>query len=1021
MPAGWRLAVGILGLLLLAGCGLPGGRDGFRAGKNASVSQGAEQVAEQPIKQDLASTNGSSRKAPPAGELAVRRRTPGKVVLRYTVGPGGQLEFWADNATVVTVVVPGEADLISGEGRLRQWAEGKEDPLLAANLLAEGRQERKPDFAQSYIIIPVGTLRVGVIGLLAPQVDLAAGPQLLEGLRSPYPGLAVTDPVQAAAKLIPEVAGAADLVVVLSDLGPEADRAMVRQVAGIDLVLGRTQTPGVYSRQYSGKTPRDARPDRNAPVVEQTRNSFLMWVGGEKTSYARVELTIGETGVTEVQGRYLPQAPPASQAPQASRTPQTPQVQTGRPAPEKLGEALVEMVYEPAQVSSGETVLGNFAADAVRSYTGADIAMLEARDLRAGLARGVIIPADLQRLVPGGGEVVVAEVRGAVVKELLERGVAGYPSRPVDPGTPPGSGKPAELDGSQLPGTPAFPQFSGMNVYFDFHRSAGNRVVAVEIGGRLLDPLAHYRIAALHSLLARSERQGDPVRYLIRYHRSLAQVLREWTTAQRKVGAAVDGRVRTGSYTVIDVVATGGLRGGLAARRYPWSGGRELGGLPLLGGNITEIREQNPRGTILVDAGDLLAGDAGNDLFQGEAMVEALNTLGFTAAAIGEDDLEWGEAVFEARAVRARFSFLAANLYERATGLPVKWAAPTKMVTAGGRKIGLVGATLPSAPEAIRPEILSAIDFRPVVPAVNAEAAKLRKAGAEIVVVIAHVPGKVEDLAKDLRGVDLVVAAPSGRTAPGGYTAVAHRVPVMAPGQGGSSLARTRLLWDKDAGKVGWHGMQLVEAAPGRTDPDAAMVDLAGRYALRTRVRLAQIVGTSAVPLERDPQGESNLGNVVTDAYREATGAEVALQPGEGLKGDLPAGPVTLGDLFALLPAREHLILMEISGARLEQAVAQMVRSRQEVVQISGIELLVAGTGKGKQVLEVRSGGKPLAPGRIYRVAMPATLALDPRIGAFSGARNRTDTFVRAADALARWFESHKEAEGGLEGRIRQK
>ncbi len=995
-PAGWRLAGGVMALFLLAGCGLAGGP---KVERDVSTPRKAQPAAGRISGAGSGSVANSARKAETPGGVASRRRATGGAAIRYVVGPGGGIDFSVDGREVA-VAMPGEDALTQGEARFRQWAAKAEHPFLAANLLEEGPGDKRPAFVAPFRIVEVGSLRLAVIGLLAPQVDLSADARLLDGLKSPYTGLTVTDPLAAARQTVKEAAMAADLVVVLSSLGPEADRRLVLQVPGIDLVLGRNRTPGVYLHQNGDRFLEDAKPSRGAPVLEQIRNSYLMWAGDGKPSLAEVELFVGENGVDKIQGKYLP-APPKT--PEPFQALQTPRDQAERPGHEKIGEAVVDMNFEPSQIPGGETVIGNFVADALRSWTGADIAMLQAGEIRAGLIKGAITPPDLQRVVPGAEEVAVAEVRGAVVKELLERGVAGYSQRFM---------------------------ISGMNVHFDFHRGAGNRVMAVEIGGRLLDPLAYYRIAAVRSLLSQSEREGEPVRYLIRYHQPLAQLLKEWIAARGRVSAALDGRIGAGSYTVIDVVATGGLYGGPGTQKRPSPGGRVLGGLALLGGNIREIQAQNPRGAILVDTGDFLAGEVESDLFQGEAMVEALNTLGFTATAVGEHDLEWGEAVLGKREAQARFSFLAANAYERSSGLPVKWAEPAKMIAVAGRKIGLVGVTLPSGPEALRPEIRASTEFRAVVPAVNAEAAKLRKAGVEIVVVLAHVPGKIEELARGFRGVDLVVAAPSGKaTSSGylpstGYAGAGKKAPVMVPGQGGSSVARARLLWDKDAKKVSWHGVQLVEVAPGRAGPDAAMLDLTESYALRTRVRLAQIVGTVVAPLKRDPDGESNLGNVVTDAYREATGAEIALQPGEELRGDLPAGPITRGDLLSILPGREHLVILELSGDALKRAVGQIAQTRRDLPQVSGLEMVVEGigeAGRGRRIVEVRSGEKPLVSGETYRVAMPAALAADSRIRAFSEARNRTDSFINTTDAVLAWFESHKKADGKVEGRIRQK
>jgi 2',3'-cyclic-nucleotide 2'-phosphodiesterase (5'-nucleotidase family) len=101
-------------------------------------------------------------------------------------------------------------------------------PLLCANAKdpAGGPLGDEP-----YRVFEVGGVRVGVIGLLSedtPRMTTTAN----------WDGCSVEPPIAAAKRLVPEVRAKADLVVLLTHVGVEADAAIAGAVPGIDLVVG---------------------------------------------------------------------------------------------------------------------------------------------------------------------------------------------------------------------------------------------------------------------------------------------------------------------------------------------------------------------------------------------------------------------------------------------------------------------------------------------------------------------------------------------------------------------------------------------------------------------------------------------------------------------------------------------------------------------------------------------------------------------------------------------------------------
>ncbi len=185
------------------------------------------------------------------------------------------------------------------------------------------------------------------------------------------------------------------------------------------------------------------------------------------------------------------------------------------------------------------------------------------------------------------------------------------------------------------------------------------------------------------------------------------------------------------------------------------------GGLALLGGylaNLRAARAADGGGVVLLDAGDTWLGGIESNMSEGAVVVDAYNALGYTAAAIGNHDLEYGavdrwpfgepsaddlRGALKARAAQARFPLLAANLLDQASGRPVAWpnVRPSVLVTVAGVRVGIVGVMTLDALSMTLAANVGGLATSPLVPAIADEATALRAGGAQIVVLVAHAGG----------------------------------------------------------------------------------------------------------------------------------------------------------------------------------------------------------------------------------------------------------------------------------------
>ena len=240
-----------------------------------------------------------------------------------------------------------------------------------------------------------------------------------------------------------------------------------------------------------------------------------------------------------------------------------------------------------------------------------------------------------------------------------------------------------------------------------------------------------------------------------------------------------------------------------------------LGGIQRLANVILSSKVEHA----LVDAGNfflpktpLTEADREQHRLKAKILSRAYRRLGAVAINVSGADLQEGAQFLQALQREGAVPLVSANLRPVGEGGPS--IARSFLRTVGGIKIGVTGVALPEV--ASGKDGLTAIEF---APAVKAEALGLRKSGAEIVIVLAHVgESGARALAKAAPSVDIIVRAPG--------TPI-EREP-KAP-------IRVNDVWIVEAGSQGQHVGRLRLSWGKATPPRPLVVDDAGQRALQKR------------------------------------------------------------------------------------------------------------------------------------------------------------------------------------------
>ena len=538
-----------------------------------------------------------------------------------------------------------------------------------------------------------------------------------------------------------------------------------------------------------------------------------------------------------------------------------------------------------------------------------------------------------------------------------------------------------------------------------------------------------------------------------------------WSTLT--IGYPLTGAAAAASGTLtISILATTDLHGYV----FPAAG---QGGLALFGGYLNAVRSLRQReggAVLLLDAGDAFQGGIESDLSEGALVVDAYNALGYTAAAIGNHEFDFGAAdldgaregrgdrrgALKARARQAHYPFLAANLIDEATNRPVEWpnVRPSTIVEAAGIKLGIIGVMTSAALRSTLPANAHGLRIAPLAATIESQARALRDAGVDVVLVVAHAGGRCTEFANpgDLSSCDqdgeifqVVRALPRGLVnviaAGHSHEAVAHVIEGTAVVQSysrGQAFARVDLVMNRatrriadvqvfpphaicaeNAAEAGSCRRQDDGSAPGPARyegqdiaPDPAIVAAMAPALARVRDLQAAPLGVVLdTPLLRAAAPESALGNLFADALRQGSGADAAVTNNTfgGLRADLPAGPLTFGQLYDVFPFDNRVVRLVATGEELSHVLLEQIGRRGPgALAVSGIQVRMTCSANGAAIKVFHPSGRPLDPHQQVVVATVDSLAA----GMFAAVARRAATSPAHEDLLLRevverWLQRH--------------
>lgn len=418
----------------------------------------------------------------------------------------------------------------------------------------------------------------------------------------------------------------------------------------------------------------------------------------------------------------------------------------------------------------------------------------------------------------------------------------------------------------------------------------------------------------------------------------------------------------------------------------------------------------------LVDAGDAVQGKPIGTLSEGSYLVDIMNQVGYHVAVPGNHEFDYGMDRLRYLVNRSNAAYTSCNFDNLSAGKTE--FAPYVMEAYGPTKVAYVGIATPETLTASNPAHFKDADGnlaygfcqdetgQELYDRVQQTVDDARAAGADYVVALAHLgergvaaQWRASTVIANTSGIDVVIDGHSHEQYERRVANEDGEEVVLA--QTGTQLQTCgKIVIDPATDTI---SAELVKPPVAQDADTAAFIKGIEDELGKT---LDAVVARSEVKLRAyEDDGftwavrtrETNLGDLVADAFRAELGADIGLANGGGIRSDVAPGEVTYGDAIAVLPFANALCMVEATGQAIVDALEMGVRNLPEpsgsFLQTSGLSFEVrtdvpspvkldaegafAGADGPRRVQNVRVNGQPIDLGATYTVASITYLLRD--------------------------------------------
>ena len=227
--------------------------------------------------------------------------------------------------------------------------------------------------------------------------------------------------------------------------------------------------------------------------------------------------------------------------------------------------------------------------------------------------------------------------------------------------------------------------------------------------------------------------------------------------------------------------------------------------------------------------------------------------------------------------------------------------------------------------------------FADPVEAARKQVEELKTKGVDVIVALAHV-GIDESsevvstmIADEVDGIDVIVDGHSHSTLQEGII-TENGTLIASTGEYQNNLGKVVITVDGESKKIVTKKASLISKAE--------TTDIEGNKTVLDKIKdidaeqsefLSKVIGNSKVHLEGAREysrtQETNLGNLITDAMLDETGAEIAITNGGGIRDSIDEGEITKGEIVKVLPFGNYIVTKALTGAQIKEVLEHGIKA----------------------------------------------------------------------------------------------
>lgn len=363
-------------------------------------------------------------------------------------------------------------------------------PIVSANVYDT---QTNSSFVKRYTIQHIGSLKLGIIGVMTTELPTLSLPANVEHLE-------VRSPASVVNELIPELKkNGADIIIALTHQGVIEDSILATQCPDLDIIVGGHSHTPLFRPKYV-----------NGIVIVQA-GSRGRWLG-------KLDIVVDALKDTVVQSRgELIECRTADVTPDPIVASVVNDLE--KLADASLNEVIAEATVDLKRAGNEESNIGNWISDAMRTYAKTDIAFQNSGGIRKDFLAGKITVRDFWELSPFGNTLVTFSVNGKTLRSMIEH---------------------------QLSLRDDFCQVSGLT--YVYRIVDGKKILHnLKIGKQLVNDTKWYTIVTNNYVAAQSKKYFGielPDSAITQLHVIDRDVLIDAARKQKKISAAIEHRIK---------------------------------------------------------------------------------------------------------------------------------------------------------------------------------------------------------------------------------------------------------------------------------------------------------------------------------------------------------------------------------------------------------------------------------------------------------------------------------------------